>query len=230
VRSAWALEWTRFLFFLSLVVLSAGATNAQSGPAQGRPTATAERPEQDPPSAAEQAPVRIRPDNPIPVQPNLLDGPAPCPAGEGKSCALLGGRIYFSDPMRMTQHNKSLWQAATSPGMLIAFSFNAAATVADAESTQACLRAQTCVEGNPIFGAKPSRAKAYAIGTPIVLGTYLSAAFLKKQGKGNWAFALLWADTALHTFFAAKALSFVNAPPAAADSQDHHNARVSISF
>src|SRR5260370_12012252 len=44
------------------------------------------------------------PDAPIPVLPNIQDGPLPCPAGEGRSCALLGGRLYFRDPVHFTEH------------------------------------------------------------------------------------------------------------------------------
>src|SRR5690349_177814 len=45
------------------------------------------------------------PDAPIPILPSKQDGPMPCPAGIGKPCALLGGRLYFRDISHMTQHD-----------------------------------------------------------------------------------------------------------------------------
>ncbi len=50
---------------------------------------------------------RVLPDAPIPLLPTLQDGPLPCPAGVGRPCALLGGRLYFRDPVHMTEHDKS---------------------------------------------------------------------------------------------------------------------------
>jgi hypothetical protein len=149
----------------------------------------------------QQAPSLSLPDDPIPVLPSLQDGPAPCPLGNGKSCALLGGRDYFSDPMHTTEHDKTLWKAATSRGMLIGFSINLAATVLDIEGTQACLHANTCQEANPVFGSKPSRARAYGTALPWLLGNYAADALLKKRGKGNLAFGLLWAQTTVHFYF-----------------------------
>jgi hypothetical protein len=149
----------------------------------------------------QEVPSRILPDDPIPVLPSLQDGPAPCPFGEGKSCALLGGRAYFSDPMHMTEHDKTFWKAATTRGMLIGFSMNLAATVLDIEGTEACLRANTCREANPLFGPKPSRARAYGTAIPWLLGSYAADALLKKGGKGNLAFGVLWLQTVAHFYF-----------------------------
>lgn len=153
---------------------------------------------------------RILPDNPIPVLPSLQDGPAPCPFGEGKSCALLGGRAYFSDPMHMTEHDATWAKTARNPGMLVGFALNLAATVADIESTQACLHAPACREGNPLFGSNPSRARSY--GTAILLDVvaYAGFAFVKKRGQGNLAFGLLWGSTVAHIYFASADFTYAH--------------------
>lgn len=150
-----------------------------------------------------QQPSRFLPDDPIPVLPNLQDGPAPCPSGEGKSCPLLGGQAYFSDPIHMTQHDLTWGKAARNPAMLIADALNLAATVADIEGTEACLHARTCREANPLLGSNPSRERAYGTAMPIAFVSYAMAARLKKDGNGNLAFAILWAATAVHVYFAA---------------------------
>jgi hypothetical protein len=154
--------------------------------------------------AVQQQPSRFLPDDPIPVLPSLQDGPAPCPSGEGKSCPLLGGRTYFSDPIHMTQHDLTWGEAARNPAMLIGDALNLGATVADIEGTQACLHAHTCSETNPLFGSKPSRARAYGTAMPIAFVAYAMAARLKKDGNGNLAFGILWAATAMHVYFAAE--------------------------
>lgn len=146
---------------------------------------------------------RFLPDDPIPVLPNLQDGPAPCPSGEGKSCPLLGGRAYFSDPIHMTQHDLTWGKAARNPAMVIGDAFNLAATVADIEGTEACLHAHTCREANPLYGSNPSRARAYGTAMPLAFVSYALAARLKKDGNGNVALAILWAAAAVHVYFAA---------------------------
>jgi hypothetical protein len=155
-------------------------------------------------------PNRILPDAPIPVLPNNQDGPLPCPAGIGKSCALLGGRLYFNDPSHMTQHDLTLGKAMRNPMMVVGGLFNLASTIADIEGTQACLNAHTCTEANPLFGRNPSRARAYGLGIPIMLATYAMSSWLKKHGDGNTAFALLWGGTMGHTYFAAHAFSIAS--------------------
>jgi hypothetical protein len=166
---------------------------------------------------------RILPDNPIPVLPSLQDGPAPCPFGEGRSCALLGGRAYFSDPIHMTEHDATWAGAARNPAMLVGFALNLAATVADIEGTQSCLRAHTCTEANPLFGSNPSRARSYGIGIPLDLVAYASFAFVKKEGRGNLAFGLLWGSTVAHIYFASAAFSYAHAvAPPSTNSANRH--------
>jgi len=165
---------------------------------------------------------RILPDNPIPVLPSLQDGPAPCPFGVGKSCALLGGRAFFSDPIHMTEHDETWVKAAKNPAMLVGFALNFAANVADIEGTQSCLRAHTCSEANPLFGSNPSRARSYATAIPLDLVAYAAFALVKKEGHGNLAFGLLWGSAAAHLYFASAAFSYAHVvAPTSANSAKH---------
>jgi len=143
------------------------------------------------------------PDAPIPVLPGLQDGPLPCPAGIGKPCPLLGGRLYFRDPSHMTEHDATWGQAMRNPMMMVGGLANLASTIADIEGTEACLRSHTCTEGDPLFGSNPSRVKSYGIGIPITFVVYAMSAWLKKNGDGNIAFGILWGGTMLHTYEAA---------------------------
>jgi hypothetical protein len=201
----------RILISLTVACLSAATVGAQSS-VQELPLPRIDWSRSSPLPAVppDQIPSRILPDDPIPVLPSLQDGPAPCPSGEGKSCAALGGRLYFSDPTHMTQHDLTWGQAARNPAMLIADATNLAATVADIEGTQACLHAHTCTEANPIFGSNPSRARAYGTAMPIAFATYAIAALLKKKGDGNLAFAALWAATAVHFYEAVGGFATAN--------------------
>lgn len=153
--------------------------------------------------SAKQSPGRTLPDDPIPVLPSLQDGPAPCPKGVGKSCALLGGRAYFSDPGHMTQHDLTWGKAARNPLLIVGGLVLMAATVADAEGTQSCLHAETCKEENPLFGSHPSRARVYGISIPLGLVSYAIAAHLKQKGDGNYAFAVMSVGSAAHFYEAA---------------------------
>src|SRR5678809_116727 len=125
----------RILMGLSVMYFSASATQAQSELTQNLPLARIESFHVILTPAGTTQSDALLPDNPIPVLPSLQDGPAPCPGGNGKSCALLGGRAYFSDPFHMTEHDASLKRAIRNPAMLIAFGLNLASTVADAEGT-----------------------------------------------------------------------------------------------
>lgn len=157
-----------------------------------------------------QDPQRELPDAPISVLPSRQDGPMPCPAGVGLSCALLGGRLYFSDPSHMTEHNATWGQAMRNPLVMTASILRLASMVADIEETQNCIRAHTCKEGNPIFG--PSRARQYGIGVPLELSVISLAGWLKKRGDGNLAFGILWGGTILHATLAAHAAAVASRP------------------
>jgi hypothetical protein len=174
---------------------------------------------------------RILPEAPILVLPNLQDGPAPCPAGVGKPCALLGGRVYFSDPAHMTEHDRTLWQAMRNPMLFVGGLINLAATVADIEGTQSCLRVHTCTEGNPLFGKNPSRPLSYGIGVPLAFANYLLCAQLKKSGSGNWAFGVLWAGTTLHVYEASQAFALGrNGPKATPNSSTNKSLGIVFKF
>jgi len=200
----------RVLIALTLTCLSAMSSRAQSEVTE-LPLARIEFPKISLLQVTfAQEPTRILPDNPIPVLPSLQDGPAPCPSGNGESCALLGGRAYFSDPIHMTEHDATWANAARNPAMLVGYALNLAATVADIEGTQACLRRHTCTEANPLFGSNPSRARSYGIGIPLDLVAYAALAFLKKSGQGNPAFGILWGATVAHIYFASAGFTYAH--------------------
>lgn len=65
-----------------------------------------------------------------------------------------------------------------SPPNWMVHSFNVVATVADVESTQHCLHAGTCREGNPLMSSK--RAGAYAVSLSL---TGIETVFSENQRK-----------------------------------------------
>jgi hypothetical protein len=148
---------------------------------------------------------RVLPDAPIPVLPNLQDGPLPCPAGVGRPCALLGGRLYFRDPVHMTEHDKSWADAMKNKGMLLGMAVNAAAAVWDYKTTRHCIDTHRGSEGNPLMGQ--SQAQELSVGIGLTALTYFMAGKLKKQGDGNYAFGALWGGTILHVFAGAHSWS-----------------------
>ncbi len=170
------------------------------------------------------------PEAPIPVVPGLQDGPLPCPAGIAKPCPLLGGRLYFNDPSHMTEHDATLGKAMRNPLMVVGGLLNLASTIADIEGTEACLNAHTCTEGNPLFGANPSRAKAYGIGIPLGLATYVMSSWLKKNGDGNLAFGLIWGGTMAHVYEAAHGFAIASKGPAKPNSSTVQRVGIVIRF
>ena len=131
----------------------------------------------------------------------------PCPEGEFKPCALIGGKPYLRDRYRMTQHDKTVWQGFKHPMILAGTALLVATTVYDIEGTQSCLQAGTCRETNPIYGSYPGRARAYSIAMPLNgLLIYLSAR-QKRRGDGNTAFAALYLSSAIHFYFGKSAYS-----------------------
>jgi len=141
---------------------------------------------------------RILSDSPIPVLPNIQDGPFPCPAGEGRPCALLGGRLYFRDPAHMTEHDKSWADAMKNKGMLLGMSLNAAALVWDYKTTRHCVDTHRGKEGNPLMGQ--TRAQELGVGISLSAFAYFLSGKLKEHGDGNYAFGVLWSGTLLHVF------------------------------
>jgi hypothetical protein len=115
--------------------------------------------------------------------------------------------------------------------MLIGDALNLAATIADIEGTEACLHAHTCREANPLLGPNPSRARAYGTAMPIAFVSYAMAARLKKDGNGNVAFAILWAATAAHVYFAAEGFAVAgDRPPPNASAANRHKFAIAIRF
>jgi hypothetical protein len=203
----------RILITLSLTFFSAVMTQAQSDlVATDLPLISVQPLQMIPvPGKPAQPESQWAPPNvPIPVLPGIQDGPLPCPAGIGKPCPLLGGRLYFSDPVHMTEHDLTWGKAMRNPGMVFGILANLASTIADIEGTEACLHVHTCREGNPLFGAHPGRGKAYGIGMPLNFATYAMAGWLKKKGDGNIAFGLLWGGTMVHTYEAARGFTLAN--------------------
>ena len=131
----------------------------------------------------------------------IIDERRTYPEGNGKPCAVLGGRLYFSDALALSQHSKSWSAAATSPGMLLAVGLLTAATVADIETTQSCIKTGTCKEGNPLMGQ--SRAQQYSVGMSINAFAFWATAEQKRHGRGVVPFYILWSATALHATLAA---------------------------
>jgi hypothetical protein len=113
----------------------------------------------------------------------------------------------------MTEHDATWRKAATNPAMLIGFALNLAATVADAEGTQACLHAHTCREGDPLFGSHPGRARVYVTAIPLSVLGYAGFAAMKKRGQGNLAFGLLWGSTVAHIYFATEGFTAARGAP-----------------
>lgn len=149
--------------------------------------------EQDP-----KTPAGDLPDAPIPILPNRQDGPMPCPFGDGKPCALLGGRLYFKDLSHMTEHDKTWGDALKNPLILGGLLVNLGATIWDYRATRACIDSHRCTEGNPLMGQ--SRAQELSVGFSLTATLYFLAAKLKQHGKGNAAFMVLSAGAANHAY------------------------------
>jgi hypothetical protein len=133
----------------------------------------------------------------------------PCPAGDTKPCAFLGGMRYFRDLGHMTEHDRTVWQGFKHPLIMAGSAALIAASVYDIEGTQACLQAHTCREANPIFGSHPNRLRAYSITMPVNGLLIYLAAREKRRGDGNKAFAALYISAAVHAYFGKAAYSNV---------------------
>jgi hypothetical protein len=72
----------------------------------------------------------------------------------------------------------------------------ALSNVFDEEATQACIRARTCREANPLVGQ--SRAQAYAVGGALAGAVILSALELRKHNHPVAAGVLLTVPTIVH--------------------------------
>lgn len=149
----------------------------------------------------QQRPKQELPDAPIPILPQKQDGPMPCPGGVGAPCALLGGRLYFSDPSHMTQHDRTWFDALKNPMILGGIFVNEAALAWDYRTTRACIDRHRCKEGNPIMGQ--TRAQELGVGLSLNAFQIYNSARLKQHGKGNAAFFFLATGAIFHTLAAA---------------------------
>jgi hypothetical protein len=153
------------------------------------------------PDAASSVELKRRSNLPDTPNPQSSDDRRPaCPAGNGKPCAFLGGRLYFSDPLALSQHSKSWAAAAVSPAMLVSLGLLTSATAADIETTHDCIRAATCREGNPLLGQ--SRPQAYAVSMSLNAIAFWAAAEQKRHGHGVAPFFILWSGSVLHAALA----------------------------
>jgi hypothetical protein len=150
-----------------------------------------------------QTPGRELPDAPIPILPSKQDGPMPCPAGDGRPCALLGGRLYFKDRSHMTEHDKTWGDALKNPLILSGVAVDLGAAIWDYRATRACIDSHRCTEANPLMGQ--SRAQELAVGFGLTATFYFLAAKLKQHGNGNAAFGLLSAHAVGHAYQALRA-------------------------
>jgi hypothetical protein len=189
-------------FFLCLTAQAQTSTDNSSPASQAAAT-----PQQtDPSTNSKQEPLppvtlKHRPNPPDSPPPKANDERRTCPGGNGKPCAVLGGRLYFSDSLALSKHSQSWSAAATSPAMLLALGLLTASTIADIETTQSCIKAGTCKEGNPLLGQ--SRAQAYSVTMSINALAFWATAEQKRHGHGAVPFFILWSATAMHAAFAA---------------------------
>lgn len=77
-----------------------------------------------------------------------------------------------------------LYLALWSPPAWMVHAANVAATVADVESTQACLRAGTCKEGNPLMPSNRAGAYGITLSLDALEGWYAHRE--RAQGKRRW--------------------------------------------
>ena len=123
-----------------------------------------------------------------------------CPDGKGKQCALFAGRLYLGSTS-LTHRDKTTWQALKNPYVAAIATAIVVSTVVDAEGTQACLKARTCREINPLFGSHPSRVRVYGVSTPINAFAIYSMARAKRNGNGVGVLVTGALVTVAHLYF-----------------------------
>jgi hypothetical protein len=148
----------------------------------------------------------------------LPDGPVakvlavPCADAPGKPCAVEESQHHISSGCKPCPRETSWRTAMKNPLVIIATALLAASVVADVEGTRACLRENTCREGNPLLGSRPSRAQAYTFSTPILAFEIWAAGRLEKRGRRKSAILSLWLPTVAHSFMAARAYGLASIP------------------
>jgi hypothetical protein len=145
---------------------------------------------------------------------NLPDSPTPkmnlnessmCPAGVGKSCAILGGRVYIPDQLGIGYHNETWWDAMKNPAMVFAVTALTGAVLFDALESQACVNAHRCQESNPIM--RGPLAKKLAVGLSLNAFVVWYSVREKQHGHSVKPLILLWGGTLTHISLGAKARS-----------------------
>jgi hypothetical protein len=154
------------------------------------------------------------PDAPTPHVEPKGDEATPCPAGAGKPCALLGGRAYFPDLLKSTQHDRTWFDAMKHPAMLTVSGLLIATTVLDIEGTDRCLRAHACREVNPIMSKTIDRPRQYATAMGLNALAIYGLGRAKQKGRGNFGVMLFSALSAAHLYFGLDGLSADAAPAA----------------
>jgi len=153
------------------------------------------------------APVPVKPDAPTPHVEPKGDEPTPCPAGAGKPCALLGGRAYFPDLLKSTQHDRTWFDAMKHPSMLTVSGLLIATTVLDIEGSNYCLRVHACKEVNPIMPKTVDRPRQYVTAMGINALAIYGLGRAKQKGRGNFGIMLFSALSAAHLYFGLDGLS-----------------------
>jgi hypothetical protein len=190
----------RFTILFSLLLVLPLCIQPQENAASDNATSKSDN-ERQPPIRAGRTTVFSLIDSP---KPKLdIDEASACPEGAGKPCALIGGRRYYPDAWGLARHDRTWRQAMLTPGMLIGAGLLIASTVADVETTNSCINAHTCSEGNPLYGKNPSRALMYGVSMPINAGVIFFYATEKRRGRGFPGFISMWCLTMLHTSVAA---------------------------
>lgn len=187
------------LLGLGMYLLIVSSTQAQTQADTSRPFETQTSPVASTLIEPEQQDAKKElPDAPIPVLPSRSDAPLPCPAGDGKPCALLGGRLYFRDPLRMTQHDKTWVDALKNPLILGGLAVNIGTTAWLYRVARACVDSHQCRVGNPLLGQSRAQELTVTVGATALF--YFMAAKLKQSGKGNVAVGLLAGASAAQAY------------------------------
>jgi hypothetical protein len=145
-----------------------------------------------------------------------------CPGGAGKPCALLGGRAYYPNMWRMTQHNHTWGEAMRTPAIIAVSALLIGTTVFDIEGTDHCLALHSCREQNPIEPNKVDRPWQYATGMSVNAVGIASIGYLKRRGKGNLGFALAYVASVFHLYYGASAFHTGALPATQATGKAKH--------
>ena len=73
---------------------------------------------------------------------------------------------------------------------------NAAFTVTSIELTENCLHSHQCVEGNPLFGKRPSRLELYGVRRGLLGAGFYLARKSKQDGGSAWKYTTVGVTTA----------------------------------